>query len=77
MKISFPAPVRGLVRSLSITTTLAAFVAFAPPAFAENIAFTRALAEASASDEAIAGFYRDRKFQSLWTSAADEARLPA
>jgi murein L,D-transpeptidase YcbB/YkuD len=77
VKISFPAPLRGLVRSLSITTTLAAFVAFAPPAFAENIAFTRALAEASASDEAIAGFYRDRKFQSLWTSAADEARRHA
>lgn len=77
MKISFPATVRGLVRVLLITTTLAASVVLSTPALAESTAFTRALAEVTASDEAIASFYRDRKFQSLWTSSADETRRHA
>jgi murein L,D-transpeptidase YcbB/YkuD len=77
VKISFPASMRGLIRALSITTTLAAFATFALPARAESISFSRALAEASASEEVIAAFYRDRKFQSIWTSASDEARRHA
>ncbi len=47
------------------------------PAAAQPGAFVQAVAEASADDEAIAGFYRDRGYDAIWTEADDAARRGA
>ncbi|MEM8579308.1 MAG: L,D-transpeptidase family protein [Pseudomonadota bacterium] len=43
----------------------------AAPASAQVTAFKQAVAEAAAQDEDIAAFYRDTKYQSLWTGPTD------
>ncbi len=40
-------------------------------------AFATAIAEAAATDDAVAGFYRDRGYAAFWTGAADSARRAA
>lgn len=55
-------------------TVLAAAQVQAAPA---TTAFVNALAEAAATDEAIAGFYRDRGFAAFWTGPGDAERRTA
>ncbi len=43
----------------------------------KNTAFTRALAEAAASDETLAAFYRENGYDDLWTGPDDAARRTA
>ncbi len=40
----------------------------------KNTSFTRALAEAAASDETLAAFYRENGYDDLWTGPDDAAR---
>lgn len=46
-------------------------------AAAEPPAFRQGLAEAAASDDAVAEFYRMRDYAPIWTTAADAARREA
>ena len=49
----------------------------AMPAFSQNVAFKQAIAEASASDKALAAFYKGRDFEPIWTGRNDRKRLMA
>ncbi len=77
MKSSFPAAARGVFRVFAPVAALACCVAFSAPAFAQSTAFNRSLAEAAASDEGIAAFYRGNGFATLWTGPQDQARRHA
>jgi len=44
---------------------------------AQSVTFRQSVAEASAGDEAVAAFYRDRNFDAIWTEADDAARRTA
>jgi len=50
---------------------------FSAPASAETTAFRQAVAAAAAPDPDIAGFYRARDYEPLWTGGADAARRAA
>lgn len=56
---------------------LALILSFGQPALADSSAFSRALAEAVSGDEALAAFYRDTGYASLWTGPADQPRRTA
>jgi L,D-transpeptidase YcbB len=56
---------------------LAIWGAAQPALSAESMAFRQALAEAAASDPALAAFYRARDYQPIWTSAGDASRRAA
>jgi L,D-transpeptidase YcbB len=60
--------------SLVITFLFAALPATAQD---QDAAFRMAVAEAAAQDDAVAGFYRDRDYAPLWTTAADAGRRTA
>ncbi|MCW3779999.1 L,D-transpeptidase family protein [Defluviimonas salinarum] len=47
------------------------------PAMANSLAYRQAVAEAAASDRALAEFYRERDYLPLWTSGADSGRRAA
>jgi murein L,D-transpeptidase YcbB/YkuD len=61
----------------AILTALSFGLADAGAADAQSVAFRQAVAEASAKDEAVADFYRDRNFDAIWTEADDAARRTA
>ncbi|WP_054005991.1 L,D-transpeptidase family protein [Cypionkella psychrotolerans] len=75
--ISFSARACGVIRRLTATSALTVALAWTSPVLAQSDAFTRSLAEASAADEAVAGFYRDHRYQPLWTGPHDQARRHA
>ncbi|HEX9857819.1 MAG TPA: murein L,D-transpeptidase, partial [Paracoccaceae bacterium] len=68
-------------RSLFLVVSVVVTLGIAASAQAQNrvllTPFTQALAEAAASDDDIAAFYRSRDYQTLWTGTADEARRNA
>ncbi|EEW26034.1 L,D-transpeptidase family protein [Rhodobacter ferrooxidans] len=53
------------------------WLGFAAPAQAQLAPFTQAVAEAAASDEVIASYYRDRSYSTLFTGPQDEVRRHA
>lgn len=62
-------------RALRVAGSVLALILLAgAPAKAETTAFSRALAEAASSDEAMAAFYREAGYATLWTGPADQAR---
>ena len=75
--ISFSARTCGVLRRLTATTALSLALAWTSPVLAQSDAFTRSLAEASAADEAVAAFYREHRYQPLWTGPNDAARRHA
>ena len=74
MRFHPPVPKSGL--SFLAVWAVVAF-GFAAPVAAQTSAFSRALAEAASQDQALAGFYRDAGYASLWTSAKDSPRRAA
>lgn len=60
--------------ALSVVLT---FGAQSYPVFAQSTAFRQAVAEAAASDDTIAAWYRDAGYDTLWTSADDADRRNA
>ncbi|NPD13631.1 L,D-transpeptidase family protein [Xinfangfangia sp. D13-10-4-6] len=83
MRISQPNPnakrdlrggIRRLLSSVAVGVVL---VAFAPAAIAKNTAFSQSLAVAAADDAALAGWYQQRGYQTLWTGAEDAPRRAA
>ncbi len=69
--------VRGAVRVFAPLSALACCVALAAPVLAQSSAFSRSLAEAAATDDAVAAFYRGQGFATLWTGPQDRARRQA
>lgn len=69
-----PAVARGVIR---VFASLACCVALADPALAQSTAFSRSLAEAAATDDAVAAFYRAQGFVTLWTGPQDVTRRQA
>ena len=61
----------------TIATILVTFGLLAGVAGADSTAFRQAIAEAATADADVAGFYRARDYQPLWTGAADAARRAA
>ena len=61
----------------AVLTALSFGLADAGAADAQSVAFRQAVAEASAKDEAVADFYRDRNYVAIWTEADDAARRTA
>ena len=60
------------VRKRLLAAALALLTAAAPPALAEPLtAYKQALAETAARDDAIAAFYRDRRYEPLWTGEGE------
>ncbi|MEO1703737.1 MAG: murein L,D-transpeptidase, partial [Pseudomonadota bacterium] len=57
-------------------TVLIVSIALSAPVAAQVTAFKQAVAEAAASDPALATFYRERNYEPIWTgsSAEDRAR---
>jgi L,D-transpeptidase YcbB len=70
----FPAAARGLLR---LTTAFTLLAAISSPGFAQSTAFTRSLAEAASQNDAVARFYREHGYETLWTSAKDAGRRQA
>ncbi|MEM9855208.1 MAG: murein L,D-transpeptidase, partial [Pseudomonadota bacterium] len=69
-----------VANGIRIRLTLALlFIALSVPAHAQVTAFKQAVAEAAASDEAIAAFYQERGYQPIWTGkgAKDRQRRAA
>jgi L,D-transpeptidase YcbB len=64
-------------RSFVLALLLSFTSALGTQASADATAFTQSLATASASDEAIAAWYRKTGYQTLWTGAQDAARRGA
>ncbi len=71
----FPSTLRGSLLSLVAVTALSLVVS--GPVRAENSSFTRSVAEAAASEDAVAAFYRSRSYVPLWTGPEDSARRSA
>jgi len=68
------------VSILLASAALAAGLGFVPAgALAQDLAdtFRTTVAEATGDDQAVASFYRDRDYATLWTGAADSARRAA
>ncbi|KAB2879308.1 MAG: murein L,D-transpeptidase, partial [Albidovulum sp.] len=61
------------VAALSIQLAAAPLFALTPA----DLAFRQAVAESAAEEEAVAGFYREHGYATLWTSGADAARRAA
>ncbi|KEP70077.1 peptidoglycan-binding protein [Thioclava dalianensis] len=59
------------------TAQIAAQGAMSPVSGVELSGFTQAIAEAAASDPALAGFYAARDYRPIWTSQDDQARRAA
>ena len=74
MRFYPPAAWCGL-RRLSVLAVLA--LGLATPGAAQTSAFTRAIAEAAASDAELAAFYSSHGYQPLWTTAVDSPRREA
>ncbi len=55
----------------------ATLVIFATPASSQSLAFKQAVATASARDEAIATFYKERNYKPIWTGNGDRQRRRA
>lgn len=70
----FPVAARGVLRA---TTALVISLVLAAPAFAQSTAFTRSLAESASQDEALAQFYRENGYATVWTGAKDASRRQA
>ena len=70
----FPAR-RGGARIAGVT--LALILSTALPGQAQTTAFSRALAEAASGDAALAEFYRNGSYATLWTGPQDTARRAA
>ncbi|MDT8855769.1 L,D-transpeptidase family protein [Paracoccaceae bacterium Fryx2] len=69
-----------MTRAQGLATLLLAFLilgGLTAPSRAQVTPFSQALTEASARDDAIAGFYRDNGYATLWTGAADAERRAA
>jgi murein L,D-transpeptidase YcbB/YkuD len=60
-----------------ILSLLALLAAAATPAFAQNMAFKQAVAEAASSDDALSAFYRQNGYDTLWTGSDDAERREA
>ena len=66
---------RQRLRLLVMLAVVLAVVGLAGPAPAQQVtAFRQAVAEAAASDEVLAGFYRGRGFEGIWTGSDATAR---
>ncbi len=65
-----------LLRSIALSCLFACATVQAASAI-ESLAFRQALAEAAASDPAMAEFYRTRDYAPIWTSASDAKRRAA
>ena len=61
----------------TLATILVVLACQAGVATAESTAFRQAVAEAAAPDADVAGFYRARDYQPLWTGGGDAARRAA
>jgi len=61
----------------AVLAALSIGLAGAGAADAQSVAFRQSVAEATAGDEVVAAFYRDRNFDAIWTEADDAARRTA
>lgn len=69
---------RGLVRgALLVALPLAAISTLSAPVRAQTDAFTQSLAATASTDEAIAEWYRETGYDTLWTGTDDAARRSA
>lgn len=78
LRTNFAAVRPGLARLLAAAMLVAGlFLAAAPHARAESIAFKQAVAEAAYRDDALSQFYRERGYEPLWAGRSDGARRRA
>lgn len=75
MALRFARPTSARLAACLIALTLS--TSLPPSAEAQVTPFTRSISEAASADEALATFYRDRNYRTLWTSAADAKRRAA
>ncbi|RYI13153.1 MAG: hypothetical protein EON48_12755, partial [Acetobacteraceae bacterium] len=64
-------------RPALVSLSLALAQGLAPSAFAEATAFTQSLAASAATDEAVAAWYRQTAYDTLWTGEDDAVRREA
>ena len=64
-------------RALLASAAVVACLSVSPAVHAQATSFTQSLAQSASSDEAIAAWYRQTGYQTLWTGAADSARRTA
>jgi len=75
--MTFPA-MRGVaLRSALSAVSIVTLLALAPQAFAQTTAFTQSLAATASSDAAVADWYRENNYATLWTGPEDAARRTA
>ena len=60
-------------RALLASAAVVACLSVSPAVHAQATSFTQSLAQSASSDEAIAAWYRQTGYQTLWTGAADFA----
>jgi murein L,D-transpeptidase YcbB/YkuD len=65
------------LRSWLVPLTLALVQGFASAAPAQTASFTQSLAATASADEAVAEWYRETGYETLWTGAEDAARRAA
>lgn len=67
----------GPLRLMTAAVALGMFLPLATPLAAQVSPFAQSMAEAASVDEAVAAFYRNRNYQTLWTGPQDQARRAA
>ncbi|MES2667624.1 MAG: L,D-transpeptidase family protein [Pseudomonadota bacterium] len=64
-------------RAVLTSAAFVACLAVSPAALAQATSFTQSLAQSASADEAIAAWYRQTGYRTLWTGEADSARRTA